>query len=126
VSKPIGGMTVGSSDLKGELIIFKRAYNKILLLDPTFASMEEESPDQPRKIAGILLTGGVKPAPQLVSAVQKEKIPLILIREDTFRALEILEKGVPSLCPEDELKAMRFSEMLDREGAFERLLQSFL
>ncbi|MBN2061822.1 MAG: AAA family ATPase [Deltaproteobacteria bacterium] len=123
---PIGGMTVGSSDLTGELKIFKRAYNKILLLDPSSTSMEGEDPDQPRKIAGILLTGGVKPAHQLLSASQKEGIPLILIQEDTFKALEVLEKGVSSICPEDDLKVRYFSEMIDKEGAFEKLLQSFL
>ena len=33
LEKPVGAMTVGSADLSGELLVFKRAYNKILLLE---------------------------------------------------------------------------------------------
>ena len=126
LGKPVGGMTVGSSDLNGDLKIFKRAYNKILLLDPTSSSKQGESIDRSRGITGILLTGSVKPAPQLISVSQKAGIPLILIKQDTFTALEMLEKGAQSLCPEDEPKAKHFSEMMDREMAFEKFLQSFL
>lgn len=45
IEEPVGGMTVGSSDLKGGLLLFKRAYNKIVLLKPHPSEMEAGEPE---------------------------------------------------------------------------------
>ena len=119
------GMTVGSTDLKGELRLFKRAYNKIILLKPSPHDVENEDYEAQRPIAGILLTGGRNPVPQLLQAAKNAKTPLILVKDDTFAVLERLEKTTTGLAPKDDFKVRHFTELMDRNGAFDRLLQSF-
>ena len=124
IEEPVGGMTVGSSDLHGELLLFKRAYNKIVLLKPHPPEMEAGESQGRRSIAGILLTGGRNPALQLLTAAKKSNVPLILVKGDTFPVLERLEQSAPTLSIQDEAKVRRFTELLDRDGALDQLLQA--
>lgn len=122
----VGGMTVGSHDLTGGLMLLKRVYNKIILLEPTpLESGIDEEPAH-RAIAGILLTGGGRPAPQVLEAAKKANIPLVLAQGDTFTALERLEQATPSLSPDDEAKVRRFTELMDKDGALDGLIKSLV
>lgn len=122
MDNPINGMTVGSADLIGALKIFKRAYNKIVLLKAALPGQDPEDPSGPRPVGGILLTGGRNPAPQLLQAARNACIPLARIEYDTFTALERLERTSSSLSIEDEAKVRRFSDLLDHEGALDNLI----
>jgi BioD-like phosphotransacetylase family protein len=120
LQKPVGGMTVGSADLRGDLIHFKRAYNKIIILEPSFD--EEEAASRP--LAGILLTGGRQPPSLLIQAAEKARMPLLLVEEDTFAALEKLEQSTSHLSPVDEGKVRHVTELMERDGGFNRLVES--
>ena len=118
-------MTTGASDLTGGLRLFKRLYNKIVLLGPPDPDeiRGEEHPLE-RKIVGILLTGGRLPPVQILKEAERHGIPLILIKEDTFAALEKLGQMKPALSPKDDLKVQRFIEHLDRHADLNHLLRS--
>ncbi len=124
LGQSVGGMTVGSTDLKGELRLFKRAYNKIILLKPFPLDAETGEPPAHRAVAGILLTGGRNPAPQLLQVAKNSKTTLMLVKDDTFAVMERLEKTTSSLAPKDDFKVQRITELMDRDGALDRLLQS--
>ncbi len=124
LKNPVGGMTVGSSDLTGPLKIFKRVYNKIILLEASLPGKTSEKISGPRPIGGIILTAGRNPAPQLLQAAVQASVPLIRIEEDTFDALERLDRTPPCLSPGDEAKVRHFTDMLDRDGALENLIKS--
>jgi BioD-like phosphotransacetylase family protein len=120
----VGGMTVGSSDLWGELLALKRIYNKVILLEPFSPETGIKEAQVHRPIAGILLTGGQNPAPQVLRLAKKANIPLILLKDDTFAAVERLEQFTPILSPKDEDKVRHLTELMDLDGAFDRLFQS--
>lgn len=122
MDNPISGMTVGSADLIGALKIFKRAYNKIVLLKAALPGEPPEDASGPRPVGGVLLTGGRNPAPQLLQAARHASIPLVRIKDDTFTALERLERTPPSLSIEDEAKVRHFSDLLDNDGALDNLI----
>jgi BioD-like phosphotransacetylase family protein len=124
LGESVGGMTVGSTDLKGELRLFKRAYNKIVLLKPFSLDEKTGEPPAQRGIAGILLTGGRTPAPRLLQVAKKAKTPLMLVKDDTFAVLERLEKTTSSLASKDVFKVKRVTELMDRDGALDRLLNA--
>lgn len=124
LDKPAGDMTVGSAELTGDLLPFKRAYNKILILEASFDREKEERSGDIRPVTGILLTGGRQPPDQLVQAATKARVPLFLVKEDTFAALERLEQSISRLSPEDDVKVRHVIQMMERDGAFERLAQS--
>jgi len=120
----VGGMTVGSHDLPDGLMLLKRVYNKIILLEP--APLENGADEAPirRAVTGILMTGGRRPAPQVLEAAKKANIPLVLVRGDTFKAMERLEHATPTLSPDDEAKMHLFTDLLDKDGALDGLLKS--
>lgn len=122
--QPVGSMTVGPTDLTEELRLFKRVYNKIILLRPFFRDRHKDGPPARRSIAGILLTGGRTPPPQVLQAAKDAGVPLVLVKADTFSALERLEQTPPRLSIRDEDKVRRFTALLDDGGMFERLIQS--
>jgi hypothetical protein len=121
LEQPVAFMTVGSHDLPADLMLFKRAYNKIVLLSPQ-EEIRKEGALSTRHVSGILVTGGRHPAPQMIEAATKAGVPLILVEEDTFAALERLEQSPSVLSSRDEVKIRRFSEMLDRENALDLLI----
>ncbi len=123
LDQPVSGMTAGSTDLRGELRLFKRAYNKIILLAPS-PNGEIQGEAASRPIAGIVLTGGRKPAPQLLETAKEAKIPLMLVKDDTFTVLERLEKSSPPLSPGDKAKVHRFTELMDIDGSLDRLVET--
>ena len=105
-------------------MLFKRAYNKIVLLKPRPDEVEAGESRGLRSIAGILLTGGRNPASQLLAAAREVNVPLILVKGDTFAVLERLEQSPPTLSIQDEPKVRRFTELMDRDGALDTLLQT--
>ncbi len=124
LEKPVGAMTVGSADLPGELLVFKRAYNKIILLQASFDESKTETSPGPRPVAGILLTGGRQPPSQLVEVAKRNRLPLLLVKEDTFTALQKLEQSTSHLSPDDAAKVRQMTSLMEREGGFDRLLRS--
>ncbi len=123
LDRTVSGMTAGSADLVGELKLFKRAYNKIILLAPSPDSEIEGIPNR-RPVAGIILTGGRNPAPQLLQTAESAGIPLMLVKGDTFSVLERLDQNTPPLSPNDEIKVRYFTELMDNNGALDDLIQS--
>ena len=124
LDRPVEGMTVGTADLHGELLLFKKVYNKIILFGPSVISRRSEKPMASRVIAGILLTGNREPSHLVLEAAKKSKIPLILVKEDSFSAKERLEQSAPALTPADEKKGLHFIGMMDCDNSLNRLVQS--
>ena len=119
---PVGQMTVGSTELKGELLLFKRVYNKVVLLRPASIERGSERHDAHSPIAGIVLTGGRNPALPLLQAAEKADVPVIMVAEDTFTVLEHLEKTAPRLSAGDRAKLRRITQLMDADRALERML----
>jgi BioD-like phosphotransacetylase family protein len=116
LDRKVWRMAIGSLPLKGKSPLFKMVYNKITLIGSLTVCREEDTePASAEIIAGILLTGGVKPPPQLIDAAAAEKIPLLLVEVDTFSAMERLERSPHRLSSKNESKVDHFCELLNRE-----------
>jgi uncharacterized protein len=123
LDRPVGRMTVGSTALRGGSRLFKRVYNKIVFLDASSYDRGTEVPPSSESVAGILLTGGIRPPPQIIEAAAAENIPLLLAKDDTFAVRERLEQSPHRLSSKDEPKILHFTELMDRDGSLDRLLQ---
>ena len=124
LERTVDGMTVGTADLKGELLLFKKVYNKIILLGPSDVHSEQKNILESRTIVGILLTGNRKPPEKIVETAKRSNIPLILIKDDTFSAKEQLETNTPTLTSADQDKVVHFTKMMDRDGFLNHLIGS--
>ena len=115
VDRLVGGMTVGVSDLRDDLRVFRRIYNKIILLDASTPH---------RGVSGILLTGNREPGDLVLEAAKRSGVPLILVKEDTFAAKERLEQSTPVLTPANENKVVRLTALMDRDDSLNELIRS--
>ena len=111
--------TIGSKYLEGSLAIFKQVYNKILLIG--FGHGENQ-----KAIAGIVLTGGKAPSELVMRSARAGSVPLILTRNDTFQAMEKLEKAKPALGWKDQFKVQRFFELIGKEPGTEEWVEALL
>jgi len=109
-------ISVGTTSLSSDLLLFKRMYNKIILLGPS----------NDLGIAGIIITGNREPGIQVLEAVKKSNIPLILIRENSLEALEHLEDTMSSLSPADEGKMVHCAGIMDRSDSLNKLIDSIV
>jgi len=123
LDRPVGRMTVGSTPLRGGSLLFKRVYNKIVFLDGLPSERETETPAPPESVAGILLTSGVRPPPQIIEAAAGENIPLLLVKEDTFAVRERLDQDPHHLSHKDESKVLHYAKLMNQDGSLDRLLQ---
>lgn len=121
---PVSQMTVGSTELKGELFVFKRVYNKVVFLQPPSMDRGPEGSSTHGPIAGILLTGGRNPALPLLKAAEKAKVPILMVGEDTFSVLERLQRADPRISPGDKTKMRRITHIMDADNVLDRLLES--
>lgn len=120
LNQPVGGMTVGAGDLVEDLRLFKRVYNKIVLLKPESPA----HPGDPRAIAGMILTVDREPGDHVLRTAENSGIPLILVKGDTFEVLERLEKGYPPLTVNDRGKVRLFIDMMDREAVLDDIVRA--
>ena len=118
----ISGTTLGSLELKGDLQIFKRVFNKIILLRSEVVEAGDQKANCP--VAGMLITGGRIPPLQIVEAAKKLKLPLLLVKDDTFKAMERLEETPAFFSPKDKGKVRYFMRLMDQDDALEKLIPS--
>jgi BioD-like phosphotransacetylase family protein len=123
LDRPVGRMTVGSTPLRGRSLLFKRVYNKIVFLDGLPCERETEVSASSESVAGILLTSGVRPPPQIIEAAAAENIPLLLVKEDTFAVRERLEQDPHHLSSKDESKVLHYTKLMNQDGSLDKLIQ---
>jgi hypothetical protein len=126
LTRPVGSVTVGTTDLRGELVLFKRVYNKVILLIPFSLDKEMKAQAACRSVAGILLTGGRRPADPILKAAERNDVPLILVEGDTFSTMERLEASPPRISARDEAKARILTDLMDQGGQLEAFVQTLM
>lgn len=116
----ITGWSMGAGDLlMGDMAVFKRIYNRILLLGPPESGAEGTG-----RPVGVILTAGRRPPPVLMDAAHRMGLPLLLCSGDTFATLEQLERAPSRLSPQDEPKADRMIGWLAQSGNWDELWMS--
>lgn len=124
LDKLVESTSISSSHLRGSLNLFRRIYNKIILLGPTVDNAPQ--PFLPPAITGILLTGGRRPAPIIINTCEDFGIPLITVSADTFTTMEKIQKQQENVASEDVYKLKRFLELLGGERAVRKIIRQIL
>ncbi len=116
--------SISSAHLKGSLNIFRRIYNKIILLGIGMETLS--APLAPQTVTGIFLTGGRKPAPLVVNTCEDLKTPLVVSPDDTFITMEKIQSQKLHLTHLDDYKLKRFLQLLGGEPAIETVVNQFM
>ena len=112
--------SIGSSNLKGSLFLFRKIYNKIILLGLDADSLN--APLLAPKVTGILLTGGKIPAPIIVNTCGDLGIPLAVSPFDTFVTMEKIQKQQTHITHKDVYKLKRFVQLLGADEAKRKIV----
>jgi hypothetical protein len=108
----VSKLTVGSAALPENLKLFRRVYHKLILLEPAAGS-----------VAGIILTGGGKPAPAVLKSAESAGITLMAAQADTFACIDRLEQSSNRLTHHDGYKVERLVELMEQDGNIDGLLK---
>ena len=112
--------SISSSHLKGSLHLFRRIYNKIILLGLEANTLN--APLAASQVTGILLTGGRRPAPIIVNTCSDLGIPLVVSPFDTFVTMEKIQKQQIHITSKDVYKLKRFIQLLGGDEAIQKII----
>lgn len=74
-------------------------------------------------IAGMILTGGTPPQPNVMNLIPKTNIPVILVQEDTFSVASKIAKLIVKIRPGDGDKIGAAEELVDQYVNVDRILE---
>jgi hypothetical protein len=73
-------------------------------------------------VSGIVLTGGVRPHQTILNVVHQTSLPVILVREDTYRVASLIHDRIVKMQPADTQKIALARELVGRHVDVDALL----
>jgi BioD-like phosphotransacetylase family protein len=118
----VENLVVGAMSADSALIYFRRSPNKAVITggdrpDIQLAALETST-------RCLILTGNIRPGPQVISRAEEQGIPMVLTRHDTMTAIERIEGFFGKTRFHQEKKMKRFEELLSEHLDFKGLYQS--
>ena len=115
------GKTISADMLPKDMKIYKRVINKVLFKG---ASVENINNDDQKGICGILITGGRTPAKSVIEAAQKNHMPVMLTKLDTFAAIDMIDNAEIYIKSRDTFRLEQLKILLTVDFSIEHLLQA--
>jgi uncharacterized protein len=109
---------VGAMSVDSALSYFRRKPNKLVITGGDRADIELAALETSTR--GLVLTGNLRPNPLILGRAEELGVPLILAKQDTQSAIEIIQQfaGKPRLQPR---KVERFEQLMGERFDFPRL-----
>ena len=112
-------LMVGAMSVDSALSYFRRKPNKAVITggdrpDIQLAALETST-------RCVILTGNMRPSPIILARAEEVGVPMILVRQDTLVAVEVIEHFFGKTRFHLEKKVRRFEEMLEDRFDFVRL-----
>jgi len=112
-------LMVGAMSVDSALTYFRRKPNKAVITggdrpDIQLAALETST-------RCLVLTGNLRPSPIIMARAEEVGVPMILVKQDTLTAVEIIEQYFGKTRFHQEKKVLRFQEMMEERFDFEGL-----
>jgi len=112
-------LMVGAMSVDSALTYFRRKPNKAVITggdrpDIQLAALETST-------RCLVLTGNLRPSPIIMARAEEVGVPMILVKQDTLAAVEIIEQYFGKTRFHQEKKVLRFQEMMEERFDFEDL-----
>jgi BioD-like phosphotransacetylase family protein len=115
-------LMVGAMSVDSALSYFRRKPNKAVITGGDRPDIQLAALETSTKC--VILTGNLRPSPIILGRAEEVGVPMILVRQDTLTAVEIIERFFGKTRFHLEKKVSRFEEMLEDRFDFERLYDS--
>jgi BioD-like phosphotransacetylase family protein len=112
-------LMVGAMSVDSALTYFRRKPNKAVITGGDRPDIQLAALETSTKC--LILTGNLRPSPIILGRAEEMGVPMILVRQDTLTAVEIIERFFGKTRFHLEKKIQRFEEMLEDRFDFERL-----
>jgi BioD-like phosphotransacetylase family protein len=115
-------LMVGAMSVDSALSYFRRKPNKAVITGGDRPDIQLAALETSTKC--VILTGNLQPSPIILGRAEEVGVPMILVRQDTLTAVEVIERFFGKTRFHLEKKVLRFEEMLEDRFDFERLYQA--
>ncbi|HEU4325611.1 MAG TPA: phosphotransacetylase family protein [Roseiflexaceae bacterium] len=117
--KLVENLLIGAMGVDAALSHFRRRPNKAVFTggdrsDLQFAALETST-------SALVLTGNIRPLPQVIDRAEERKVPIILLADDTLTAVERAEEIFGQIRFKQTAKIERFTALLEQSFDFQRL-----
>jgi BioD-like phosphotransacetylase family protein len=112
-------LMVGAMSVDSALTYFRRKPNKAVITGGDRPDIQLAALETSTKC--LILTGNLQPSPIILGRAEEVGVPMILVRQDTLSAVEVIERFFGKTRFHQEKKVHRFEEMLHDRFDFERL-----
>jgi len=112
-------LMVGAMSVESALSYFRRKPNKAVITGGDRPDIQLAALETSTKC--VILTGNLRPSPIILGRAEEVGVPMILVRQDTLTAVEVIERFFGKTRFHLEKKVRRFEEMLEDRFDYERL-----
>jgi BioD-like phosphotransacetylase family protein len=112
-------LMVGAMSVDSALTYFRRKPNKAVITGGDRPDIQLAALETSTKC--LILTGNLHPSPIILGRAEEVGVPMILVKQDTLTAVEIIEQFFGKTRFHQEKKVQRFEKMLDECFDFEQL-----
>jgi BioD-like phosphotransacetylase family protein len=112
-------LMVGAMSVDSALTYFRRKPNKAVITGGDRPDIQLAALETSTKC--LILTGNLQPSPIILGRAEEVGVPMILVRQDTLTAVEVIERFFGKTRFHLDRKVERFEEMLEDRFNFEQL-----
>jgi BioD-like phosphotransacetylase family protein len=112
-------LMVGAMSVDSALTYFRRKPNKAVITGGDRPDIQLAALETSTKC--LILTGNLRPSPIILGRAEEVGVPMILVRQDTLSAVEVIERFFGKTRFHQDKKVQRFEEMLQDRFDFEHL-----
>lgn len=112
-------LMVGAMSVDSALTYFRRKPNKAVITGGDRPDIQLAALETSTKC--LILTGNLRPSPIIMARAEEVGVPMILVKQDTLTAVEIIEQSFGKTRFHQEKKIQRFEEMMGERFDFETL-----
>ncbi|MGO8839082.1 MAG: phosphotransacetylase family protein [Limisphaerales bacterium] len=124
---PVDDVVVGAMGAHNAMAFFKRG---VLLITPgdrediLLAAGATMSPASDEKMAGIVLTGGIRPSDNVLKALQALPVPVLLAKADSYQVASRVHNLTVKTRPADAEKISLIRDLVARNVNVKKIVQS--
>ena len=119
VDELVEHLMVGAMSVDSALTYFRRKPNKAVITGGDRPDIQLAALETSTKC--LILTGNLRPSPIILGRAEEVGVPMILVRQDTLTAVEVIERFFGKTRFHLDKKVRRFEEMLEDRFDFDRL-----
>jgi BioD-like phosphotransacetylase family protein len=123
----VNDVVVGAMGAQNAMQFFKRG---VLLITPgdrediLLAAGAMTNPQSEEKMAGIVLTGGLRPSPNVLKAVQAMPIPVLLAKADSYQVASRVHNLIVKTRPSDAGKISLIRDIVAKHINVKRIVEA--